>query len=834
MKHRDLHGPVLCALLTAVLTCPFAARAQPPGEEGPLAAEPGTAEQLNESIAQVLPASAPGEVKFLSYQLSYIESARAVALLNTLGYKIVHYSVAEGGGVSATATEAGSLVADPSGAAGTRPVVIQLLEPISTTIVGASNGSAGLGGQVFDTVTSGVPDQRLMIAWTDAKELHTLLALIHDQVDIPAKQILIEALVIELTQDSIRDLGFDYSANKDGTSVGFGVDPSGTGTAFSPLSVTFARPAARTLLEFTGRITALVNAGDAEVLSRPSVLVLDGRQARIKIGDKFPYVETLTTTFGETLVSDTKYIDVGIVLNLRPRASDDNSEVTMQVETQVSSSAGSAGGGIGPQVQNREVQTLVRVANNTPLIIAGLISQSRTNASSGVPGLSKIPWFGRLFQRSSRSRKKTEVIVVIIPHVVPPEEKAFSYSIAKDSELFDQFDLNLFQNIYRVRHEDVWDLDFIRESTFYDCLERTAKLQAQEIAVELRDSGRTPVAASNTVALAQELRAWIAEPTEPRGSTNQPKPPPPKLTEPYIQLLEGTMPGEHIWIKRMLLEIVRKHELASNITDENVIFFEKSDSGPVLDIEKLAPRISDLRGRCETLEMFYTNERGESSGLVFDPPSARLTTRSVEADDYLCRMRERNCLSPRGDRWDSLAILLNDCYEWEKKERRGPAEGSLDLLKNVLVLKRVLDLNPTLPLTLEDFHVGRELLFPTDEDLAESSHLVDREAAALFYETLDSYYAFEQLIRRAVDGLVQTDVRMPANCTIPPGSAAGPSAPKDCVCEPRDRATARSTLDRGSGDGRAWATPEADEVSGPQVSIRIDYSTPLPNDNPER
>lgn len=821
------------ALLALVLACTppaVGAQEQPPlgiEDAGPLA---------DVVAAEVVTSGAADEVKFLSYQLSYIESGRAVALLNTLGYKIVHYTASDGATVIATPTDPGLEVDARAGEAQNRPVVIQLLEPISTTIVKPSTQGADLGGQVFDNVTSGVPDQRLLIAWTDAKELHKLLALLHDQVDVPAKQILIEALVIELTQDSISDLGFDYSASKDGTTVDFGVDPTGSGTDFSPLSLIVTRPAARTLLEFTGRITALVNSGDADVLSRPSVLVLDGRQARIQVGDKFPYVSTLTTTFGETLVSDTKYIDVGIVLNLRPRASDDNSEVTMQVETQVSSSAGgSSGGGIGPQVQNRQVQTLVRVANNTPLIIAGLISQSSTRADSGIPGLSKIPLLGKLFKRSSKSRKATEVIVVIIPHVVPPEEKAFSYSIAKDFDLFDQFDLSLFQNVYRVRHEDVWDLDFIRESTFFSCLEKTAEVQAQEIAVELAQSGRTPVAASNTVGLAAGLRDWMAQP-ESRESDG-PASPPAKLTEQYIELLEGKIPGESIWVKRMLLEIIRKHRLADSILDRNIIFFEKKEGGALLDNEDLAPRLAGLGGKCDTLEMLFESERGESSGLVFDPPVASLDTRTVEADDYLCETRKKNCLSPGGDRWDSLAILLNECYEWEKRGRLGTGQKSLDLLKNVLVLKRVLDLNQTLPLTLEAFHAGREVLFPTEDDLTESRHLVDREAAQLFYETLDSYYAFEQRIRSAVTGLARLDVKLPANCSFTGRSDQSTAPSNACLCEPAKEASIS-----GSGLGgisgaidHARDLGTSAERTSPRVSIRIDYSAPLgPSDGRDR
>jgi hypothetical protein len=797
--------------MALISTSVSSAAAQEPPEGDPSSDTEAMVEPLTVA-AETTEQAETTPVRYLSYQLSYLEADRAVAVLQTLGYKIVTYSAPAAGGGEGPAE-----IAKLEDGRETKPVVFRLLDPVSMSIV---DDTGSLGGQVFTSSTSGIPHQRLLIAWTDPQQLQTLLALLHDQLDVPAKQILIEALVIELSRDRIRDLGFDYSASKDGNSVEFGV---GAGGAFSPFTYTFTEPAAKTLLEFTGRITALVNDGEAEILSRPSVLVLDGRQARVKVGDKFPYVETTTTTFGETLVSDTKYIDVGIVLNLRPRASDDNSEVTMQVETQVSSSAGSSGGGIGPQVKNREVQTLVRVANDTPFIIAGLISQSNSNSSSGIPGLSKIPLLGKLFQRSSRSRQNTEVMVVIIPHVVVPEDRAFSYTIAKDAALFDRFDLTLFQNVYRVRQEDIWDLDFIRESAFYDCLQRTAEIKASEISAKLRQSGRTPVAASNTAGLATELRAWLAAPADSTA------PPPAELTEQYIRLLEGKIPGEHIFVKRMLLEIVRRQAMADAIADDRIIFFEKkSDGGALLDVEPLAEHLDALDGRCETLEMLYATESGLTSGLVFDPPAANLSTRTVEGDDYLCEMRRRNCVSPSGSRWSSLGILLNKCYEWKARSALGGRQTSIDLLKNVLVLKRVLDLNPSLPLTLEAFHAGREVVFPTEDDLREARHLVDRETAQLFYETLDSYYAFERRIRRAIATLSDLEGERPLNCGISEAKLQRPTVVDRCSCEAAEDVGNTVSDLGGSGDvdneGLAITGVTGDE-SAP-VSIKVDYSLP--------
>ena len=102
-------------------------------------------------------------------------------------------------------------------------------------------------------------------------------------------------------------------------------------------------------------------------------MVLDGRQARILVGQQIPIVRT-TSIVGSTTKS-VDYVDVGIVLNLRPRISEDGSRITIQVETIISEAEeriGAAGGGeveSAPIINNRKVQSFVRVANNTPFII---------------------------------------------------------------------------------------------------------------------------------------------------------------------------------------------------------------------------------------------------------------------------------------------------------------------------------------------------------------------------------------------------------------------------------------------------------------------------------
>src|SRR5262249_34112634 len=175
----------------------------------------------------------------------------------------------------------------------------------------------------------------------------------------------------------------------------------------APLTFLFNR--ASDIFNFRVALAALLESNKARILSNPSVLVLDGRQAKIQIGQRIPVVETTVTT--NTATESVLYFPVGIVLNLRPRLSNDGTEVSMQVETIVSSvrtttPSNTSTTTTAPEVDSRQVQTIVRVQNDFPFIIGGLTSNEETSDQRGVPVLSKIPWLGALFRRDTRERIK--------------------------------------------------------------------------------------------------------------------------------------------------------------------------------------------------------------------------------------------------------------------------------------------------------------------------------------------------------------------------------------------------------------------------------------------
>ena len=215
----------------------------------------------------------------------------------------------------------------------------------------------------------------------------------------------------------MNELGVDFTSSGPIT-ANF---PPPEGGSISPFTVVLDRTLLGTTSNFRGNMQALVSAKKAEILSKPSILVLDGRQARILVGQQIPIVRT--TTFDNTSTRSVDYVDVGIVLNLRPRISEDGSRITIQVETIISEAEeriGAAGGGeveSAPIINNRKVQSFVRVANNTPFIIGGLINKKTSENTGGVPIVGKIPILKTLFSVQGDKFTRKEVIVVITPPV---------------------------------------------------------------------------------------------------------------------------------------------------------------------------------------------------------------------------------------------------------------------------------------------------------------------------------------------------------------------------------------------------------------------------------
>ena len=687
------------------------------------------------------PASIPDALRSMTihaYQPSYVGAERAIAVLKGLGYPVIEFNrqVNASGVTSYQPVVPGDL---------TPPVIIalpdatktSLMDPpgnpnaINSQITQTGGGFAGgnavpdIGGTYLHGTTSGEAQQRMLIAYNpdERENLDKLLDTLNDHIDVAAEQIVIEALVIEVNKDRLRDIGITLQAQFDDK---YTADFSRDGSDRQlPAVFTFDDSIVSAPGGFQAQLRALVNRGDAEVLSNPSVLVLDGRQARIQVGQQIPV--TTSTATDSFVQANVDYFPVGIVLNLRPRVAADGQEVSMQVETIVSAvnaqaTAVVAGDNVerAPVVDNRQVQTFVRVANNTPFIIGGLIATEETTQVSGVPGLSSIPGLGRLFQRRTKEKFKSEVIIVLTPHVVPADDTQFSYTRPKDSEIFDSENNKLFLDRYRVRDEEVFDLGYLKSS--------------------------------DTLKAAQGA-AWQWVRANPSKTPS----------EDIVAMAQGNVPGEQVLVRRMLWETIRSQKREDDVRPSKIVMFTRSQPHEPPRFGFLKQLTKGLSKDQALVLSFPMEEDGQ-----FEQPAALVQYVDLEGTSHGELMAQYN-----QDGMHSVVI-----------SRDAPGQRSpVRWLQSAAVLKRLIELNSNVPLTLDSFYTGLQLIYPTEDDLSKGFHLLDAETAKYWYQIQDYYPAFEQHLNAALDelavlngGTAQLRSARPSRASSGGGAACKPQA----------------------------------------------------------
>jgi general secretion pathway protein D len=177
-------------------------------------------------------------------------------------------------------------------------------------------------------------------------------------------------------------------------------------------------------------IHAVEVSGNSKTLSKPSLVVMNNQVAHIRIGDSIPVNQSFIVP-GITSTADTPstlgqvtYLDTGVILDVRPRVNP-GGLVYMDVAQTVSKPNTSIAATNGNQaISTRELKTQIAVQSGQTVLLGGLISQDESTTNTGIPGLNSIPVIGRLFGTTTRSRDRTELILLITPHVITNGDEA--------------------------------------------------------------------------------------------------------------------------------------------------------------------------------------------------------------------------------------------------------------------------------------------------------------------------------------------------------------------------------------------------------------------------
>lgn len=235
-------------------------------------------------------------------------------------------------------------------------------------------------------------------------------------LDQPAVKIMVETRIIEINESGLRELGIDWivtdtSGNKSFTAVKFEENNR-------PAGELGLGSFTRNPLSFAGTIRALVEKGNAKVLSSPKISTLDGRPAFIYIGDKIPYITSREiNNDNNTITTEVAFLSAGITLEILPIITDKN-EIQLKIYSEISSikEYNKVGEISYPVPSMRQAQTITRVHDGETIIIGGLIYESEQKSMAKIPLLGDIPILKSLFSWTSTSKNKKEVIISLTPH----------------------------------------------------------------------------------------------------------------------------------------------------------------------------------------------------------------------------------------------------------------------------------------------------------------------------------------------------------------------------------------------------------------------------------
>jgi type II secretory pathway component GspD/PulD (secretin) len=256
------------------------------------------------------------------------------------------------------------------------------------------------------------------------------------ELDKPARQVMLEARITEVSTDDLKRLGIDWDLlNKqtfifaEGKYDSLSGSATGSTTDFSGLKV-FNKSDGKGLLElrdfsriaktFNVTLDLLIHNGNARVLANPKIATLNGKEASILIGSRVPY-QTSGTTFaggGAAQVTQVQKEEVGVKLRITPVINADG-YITTQITPEVSSIVGFKGQNNDlPVVDTRQATTTVRLKDGSSIIIGGLLSEEKSTSMTKVPILGDIPGLGYFFQHRVVTTTKKDLVIEITPHIL--------------------------------------------------------------------------------------------------------------------------------------------------------------------------------------------------------------------------------------------------------------------------------------------------------------------------------------------------------------------------------------------------------------------------------
>ena len=242
------------------------------------------------------------------------------------------------------------------------------------------------------------------------------------EIDKPARSVLIEVTVAEVSLDNNTQLGVEWAFSSSGaTGSATGGTLGGLGIGAGGLNIRGLNSAGDLRL----MLNLLATSSRANVLSTPRIMARNGEASTIQVGSEIPTITTVQTTPStgtSGVLQSVQYRKTGIILTVKPTIySGDRIDLDVSQEVSDSTKVGVAG---SPIIDTRKVETKLSLKDGSPVLLGGLIQQNNSRAETGIPLLKDIPGLGQFFRTNTDTGRKTELLVLITPYIVADDHDA--------------------------------------------------------------------------------------------------------------------------------------------------------------------------------------------------------------------------------------------------------------------------------------------------------------------------------------------------------------------------------------------------------------------------
>ncbi len=228
------------------------------------------------------------------------------------------------------------------------------------------------------------------------------------KIDVPVTSVILETVFVELTQTGAKNVGLDF--NNTNTQIATATFDAGSYVTYGTGDINGQKSVA-----LQAAIYAQVQKGNGRIISKPRISAQSGASAKIITGDALPILTSITLSGVNGVSQQVQYVTVGVTLQIAPRVTDDGF-VTSHVFCEVSSVTGYSQG--YPTISQREASTSATVHDGDSFVIGGLTQENELSTTGKLPGAGDVPFFGKIFQHENTTKSKTELYIVVTPHIV--------------------------------------------------------------------------------------------------------------------------------------------------------------------------------------------------------------------------------------------------------------------------------------------------------------------------------------------------------------------------------------------------------------------------------